>query len=88
MITNRLGFVSAELSSKSHLDVFCSSVKRSNNIIEDSLFEIIRGRTRDLSLVYAQVEERKFYSFLSFGWGFTADVDIESEKYRFETLCS
>ena len=60
----------------------CFSAVRSNDIALDCLFEIVRGRTRDLSLVYAQVDDKNFYSFLNFGWGFMADVDIESEKYR------
>lgn len=54
----------------------------SKDLIQDSLFEIVRGRSRDLSLYYAQTRDKSFYSFLNFGWGFVADVDIESERYR------
>jgi len=62
--------------------VFINRQHISLNLARDSVFEIVRGRTRDLSLVYAQNARDSFYSFLNFGWGFVADVDIESEKYR------
>ncbi|CAK8696349.1 unnamed protein product [Clavelina lepadiformis] len=54
----------------------------SENPIYDSVFEIVKFSTRDLSLVYTKSEKGNFYSFLNFAWGFIADVDIESEKYR------
>nr|XP_018666860.1 sphingosine kinase 2 isoform X1 [Ciona intestinalis] len=54
----------------------------SSNIVRDSMFEISRGRWREMSLMQAEMGDRTFYSFLNFGWGFVADVDIESEKYR------
>merc|ERR1712136_374571 len=53
------------------------------NLLSDSLFEIARGLTRDMSLMHVQLREKSFYSFLNIGWGFVADVDIESERYRF-----
>ncbi|XP_018666860.2 sphingosine kinase 1 isoform X1 [Ciona intestinalis] len=54
----------------------------SSNIVRDSMFEISRGRWREMSIMQAEMRDRTFYSFLNFGWGFVADVDIESEKYR------
>nr|XP_039265564.1 sphingosine kinase 2-like [Styela clava] len=55
----------------------------SNNLDLDSLFEVVKGKTRKLSLVAAETAAgQRFYSFLNFAWGFIADVDIESERYR------
>nr|CAB3266531.1 sphingosine kinase 2 [Phallusia mammillata] len=52
------------------------------DLVTDSMFEIIKGRSRDLSLVYIQSQSSFYFSFLNVGWGFVADVDIESEKFR------
>jgi len=51
-------------------------------LLMDSLYEIARGRSRGLALMEVSQQDRKFISFLNIGWGFVADVDIESERYR------
>ncbi|XP_055366666.1 sphingosine kinase 2 isoform X2 [Betta splendens] len=46
-------------------------------------FMLCKGLVGSLDLVSVQLASRqRLYSFLSLAWGFVADVDIESEKYR------
>lgn len=53
----------------------------------DELFEstlhVIKGRPHSMDMVRYQTPTRVYYSFLSFGWGLMADIDIESERLRF-----
>jgi len=42
----------------------------------------VRGRTAPMDLVCVELAAGTTYSFLSAGWGFISDVDIESEKLR------
>lgn len=42
-----------------------------------------------MSLVAIETEAgQKYYSFLNFAWGFIADVDIESERFRYDMSSS
>ncbi|XP_068148038.1 sphingosine kinase 2 [Drosophila tropicalis] len=43
---------------------------------------VISGRSSPMDVVRVQLKERSVYSFLSIGWGFISDVDIESERLR------
>ncbi|KAM7386603.1 hypothetical protein PAMA_009286 [Pampus argenteus] len=46
-------------------------------------FMLCKGLVGSLDLVSIQLASRqRLFSFLSLAWGFVADVDIESEKYR------
>jgi diacylglycerol kinase family enzyme len=48
-----------------------------------SVLNLISGRTRPMDLTRVRTQSgRTFYSFLSIGWGFLADCDIESERLR------
>ena len=35
-----------------------------------------------MDIVYVETEYGNRYSFLSAGWGFICDIDIESERFR------
>ncbi|KAH7675819.1 Sphinganine kinase protein [Dioscorea alata] len=48
----------------------------------NAVFAIIRGHRRSLDVTTVQQGEARFFSVLMLTWGFVADVDIESEKYR------
>uniref|UniRef100_A0ACD5WJK0 Uncharacterized protein n=1 Tax=Avena sativa TaxID=4498 RepID=A0ACD5WJK0_AVESA len=50
--------------------------------ISDALFAIIRGHRQALDVCTIVQGERRIFSVLSVTWGLVADVDIESEKYR------
>ncbi|KAH7662346.1 sphingosine kinase protein [Dioscorea alata] len=50
--------------------------------ISNTVFAIIRGHTRSLDVTTVLQGEARFFSVLMLTWGFVADVDIESEKYR------
>ncbi|KAH7662344.1 Sphinganine kinase protein [Dioscorea alata] len=50
--------------------------------ISNAAFSIIRGHTRKLDVASVLQGEAQFFSVLMLTWGFMADVDIESEKYR------
>lgn len=55
----------------------------SNNLELDSVFEIVKGRAQKMNLIAMEtLAGKKYYSFLNFAWGFIADVDIESERFR------
>ncbi|OWM91304.1 hypothetical protein CDL15_Pgr000248 [Punica granatum] len=43
---------------------------------------IIRGHKRLLDVATISQEDKKFFSVLMLAWGLIADIDIESEKYR------
>jgi sphingosine kinase len=43
---------------------------------------IIRGHKRSLDVATIKQGETKFFSVLMLAWGLIADIDIESEKYR------
>lgn len=44
---------------------------------------LIKGYTTKLDIIKCVQAEETHYSFLNLSWGFAADIDIESEKYRF-----
>ncbi|XP_057962551.1 sphingosine kinase 1-like [Malania oleifera] len=43
---------------------------------------VIRGHKRSLDVATISQEEIKYFSVLMLAWGLVADIDIESEKYR------
>ncbi|KAK4787440.1 hypothetical protein SAY86_011273 [Trapa natans] len=43
---------------------------------------IIRGHKRSLDVATISQEDKKIFSVLMLAWGLIADIDIESEKYR------
>ncbi|XP_009794880.1 sphingosine kinase 1 [Nicotiana tabacum] len=43
---------------------------------------IIRGHTRSLDVATVSQGQKRFFSVLMLAWGLVADIDIESEKYR------
>ncbi|XP_050214396.1 sphingosine kinase 1 isoform X3 [Mercurialis annua] len=75
-----LGMVPAGTSNgmaKSLLDSVGEPCKASNAVLS-----IIRGHRRSLDVATVLQGETKFFSVLMFSWGMIADIDIESEKYR------
>ncbi|KAF3320967.1 sphingosine kinase 1-like isoform X1 [Carex littledalei] len=50
--------------------------------ISNAVFSIIKGKKRALDVASVIQGETKFFSVLMLTWGLIADVDIESEKYR------
>lgn len=49
-----------------------------------SVLNLVSGRTKPMDLTRVRTQSgRTYYSFLSIGWGFLADCDIESEVLRF-----
>ncbi|KAK9133861.1 hypothetical protein Scep_013389 [Stephania cephalantha] len=48
----------------------------------NSTLAIIRGHKRSLDVTTVMQGETKFFSVLMLAWGLVADIDIESEKYR------
>ncbi|XP_020571975.1 sphingosine kinase 1-like isoform X2 [Phalaenopsis equestris] len=50
--------------------------------IQHATFAIIRGHKRSLDVTTIMQNRTKFFSILMLTWGLIADVDIESEKYR------
>lgn len=49
----------------------------------NAAFLIVKGKQQPLDLAAIEQNDSKYYSFLSLAWGLIADVDIESEKFRF-----
>ncbi|CAI0468390.1 unnamed protein product [Linum tenue] len=49
---------------------------------ENAVLAIIRGHRCSLDVATVLQGETKYYSVLMLAWGLVADVDIESEKYR------
>lgn len=65
------------------------SVPRSNDhvakkkLLTNCTFILCKGLHAPMDLVsLSTASGKRFFSFLGFGWGFIADVDIDSEKYR------
>ncbi|XP_047078632.1 sphingosine kinase 2-like [Lolium rigidum] len=50
--------------------------------ISEALFAIIRGHKQALDVCTLVQGQKKIFSVLSVTWGLVADIDIESEKYR------
>ncbi|XP_020222547.1 sphingosine kinase 2 isoform X2 [Cajanus cajan] len=50
--------------------------------VSNAVLAIIRGRKRSLDVVTITQGETRFFSVLMLAWGLVADIDIESEKYR------
>uniref|UniRef100_A0A804N4U9 DAGKc domain-containing protein n=1 Tax=Zea mays TaxID=4577 RepID=A0A804N4U9_MAIZE len=50
--------------------------------ISNVVFAIIRGHKRALDVTSVVQGKARFFSVLMLTWGLVADVDIESEKYR------
>nr|TKW35302.1 hypothetical protein SEVIR_2G364000v2 [Setaria viridis] len=50
--------------------------------IPNAVFAIIRGHKRALDVTSVVQGKTRFFSVLMLTWGLVADVDIESEKYR------
>ena len=46
-------------------------------------FVLIKHKVVPMDLVLVQTPSKQSYSFLSLTWGLVADVDFESEKYRY-----
>merc|ERR1711953_35725 len=51
-------------------------------LVRQATLRAIRCTTTPMDLVCVQLSGGSIYSFLSAGWGFISDVDIESEKLR------
>lgn len=68
--------------------ILCCSILRSPPAWNEELllscgFMLCKGLVGPLDLVSIHLASRqRLFSFLSLAWGFVADVDIESEKYR------
>ncbi|KAK3165635.1 hypothetical protein QOZ80_1AG0035840 [Eleusine coracana subsp. coracana] len=50
--------------------------------VGNAVFAIIRGHKQPLDVCTISQGETKFFSVLLMTWGLVADIDIESEKYR------
>ncbi|KAG0497116.1 hypothetical protein HPP92_001807 [Vanilla planifolia] len=50
--------------------------------IQNATFAVIRGHKRPLDVATVLQGETRFFSILMLTWGLVADIDIESEKYR------
>ncbi|KAG0500706.1 hypothetical protein HPP92_000778 [Vanilla planifolia] len=50
--------------------------------IQNASFAVIRGHKRSLDVTSVLQGEKRFFSILMLTWGLLADVDIESERYR------
>ncbi|XP_038981684.1 sphingosine kinase 1 isoform X2 [Phoenix dactylifera] len=50
--------------------------------VSNATFAVIRGYKRSLDVITVLQGETKFFSILMLTWGLVADIDIESEKYR------
>ncbi|PKU84606.1 sphingosine kinase 2-like isoform X1 [Dendrobium catenatum] len=53
-----------------------------NYSIQNATFAVIRGHKRALDVTTVLQGNTKFFSILMLSWGLIADIDIESEKYR------
>ncbi|CAN0852732.1 Sphingosine kinase 1 [Linum grandiflorum] len=49
---------------------------------ENAVLAVIRGRKTSLDVATVLQGDTKYYSVLMLAWGLVADIDIESEKYR------
>ncbi|KAK7327963.1 hypothetical protein VNO77_22057 [Canavalia gladiata] len=50
--------------------------------VANAVLAIIRGQKRQLDVATITQGEIRFFSILMLAWGLVADIDIESEKYR------
>ncbi|OQR95369.1 sphingosine kinase [Thraustotheca clavata] len=50
---------------------------------ENNMYLIAKGKTQELDIATLRSESAVSYLVLSLTWGFMAEIDIESEKYRF-----
>ncbi|XP_061367676.1 sphingosine kinase 1-like isoform X2 [Gastrolobium bilobum] len=50
--------------------------------VANAVLAIIRGHKRSLDVATITQGETRFFSILMLAWGLVADIDIESEKYR------
>ncbi|KAL6614371.1 hypothetical protein ACP70R_036641 [Stipagrostis hirtigluma subsp. patula] len=50
--------------------------------VSNAVFAIIKGHRQPLDVCTILQGEKKFFSVLLLTWGLVADIDIESEKYR------
>ncbi|KAK1260891.1 Sphingosine kinase 2 [Acorus gramineus] len=50
--------------------------------VSNAVFAIIRGHKRPLDVATVLQDRIRFFSVLMLTWGLVADIDIESEKYR------
>ncbi|XP_072988577.1 sphingosine kinase 2-like isoform X2 [Typha latifolia] len=50
--------------------------------VSNAAFSILRGHRRPLDVASVVQGETKFFSVLMLTWGLVADIDIESERYR------
>ncbi|XP_057739198.1 sphingosine kinase 1-like [Arachis stenosperma] len=50
--------------------------------VANAVLAIIRGHKRSLDVATIRQGETRFFSVLMLAWGLIADIDIESEKYR------
>ncbi|OVA13886.1 Diacylglycerol kinase [Macleaya cordata] len=50
--------------------------------VSNAMLAIIRGHKRPLDVATVLQGETRFFSVLMLAWGLVADIDIESEKYR------
>ncbi|KAJ6815728.1 sphingosine kinase 1-like isoform X1 [Iris pallida] len=50
--------------------------------VSHAAFSVIRGHKRSLDVTTVIQGEKRFFSVLMLTWGLVADIDIESEKYR------
>ena len=56
--------------------------RKSANQVLDCTFHVIKGQPVAMDLVRITTRDKVYLSFLSFGWGLMADVDIEPERLR------
>lgn len=53
-----------------------------NYSIQNATFAVIKGHKRTLDVTTVLQGKTRFFSILMLSWGLIADIDIESEKYR------
>lgn len=53
-----------------------------NFTLFNSCLNVVKGHTHNMDLIKVTTTDRVLYSFLSIGYGFTSDTDIESECLR------
>ncbi|XKL63879.1 hypothetical protein PGB90_006243 [Kerria lacca] len=61
---------------------FCTNEPYDQNPVLISTLNIIKGHPIPVDLVRLETHSEVVFSFLSFGWGLIADIDIESERLR------
>lgn len=53
-----------------------------NDPVLNSTLAIAHGHVTQVNVAEVDLDYTKLYSFLSVGWGFISDIDIESERLR------